>query len=251
MYWAANAFIFRRQDSFIHRLDPRVKLLFSIELFSLALISSNITHIIIALVAIFSIGMMAGILKRMARTLVFSASFSILIFIINYFVGYTIIESLVLAIRFIAIVGSSSLFFLSTSPDELEHVLKWFKLPQDLVFAFVTAVRFVPVLMMDALQIMDAQKSRGLELDRGNFLIRIRKLAPILIPLVVEAVVRSGELAEAMESRAYGAVKRPSSLYGLKLGLSDKGLIVISLTLFLLALTYFFGYIFPNIGFIV
>jgi energy-coupling factor transport system permease protein len=235
----ANAFIFRRRDSPIHALDPRVKLLISIELFTLSLISSTIIHISVTLAVIFSIAALAKILVRIYRTLLFTAGFSILIFVINFLVGYSIITSFVLAVRFIAIVGSTSLFFLTTSPDELEYVMKWFRLPQDVVFAFVTAVRFVPVLMLDAIQIMDAQKSRGLELERGNFINRIKKLAPILIPLVVTAVIRSGELAEAMEARAYGAVKNPTSLYTLTLKRRDKSVGILSVTIFAALLIYF------------
>jgi energy-coupling factor transport system permease protein len=235
----ANAFIFRRRDSPIHALDPRVKLLISIELFTLSLISSTIIHISVTLAVIFSIAALAKILVRIYRTLLFTAGFSILIFVINFLVGYSIITSFVLAVRFIAIVGSTSLFFLTTSPDELEYVMKWFRLPQDVVFAFVTAVRFVPVLMLDAIQIMDAQKSRGLELERGNFINRIKKLAPILIPLVVTAVIRSGELAEAMEARAYGAVKNPTSLYTLTLKRRDKSVGILSVTIFAAVLIYF------------
>jgi energy-coupling factor transport system permease protein len=235
----ANAFIFRRRDSPIHALDPRVKLLISIELFTLSLISSTIIHISVTLAVIFSIAALAKILVRIYRTLLFTAGFSILIFVINFLVGYSIITSFVLAVRFIAIVGSTSLFFLTTSPDELEYVMKWFRLPQDVVFAFVTAVRFVPVLMLDAIQIMDAQKSRGLELERGNFINRIKKLAPILIPLVVTAVIRSGELAEAMEARAYGAVKNPTSLYTLTLKRRDKSVGILSITIFAALLIYF------------
>ncbi|MEM3734279.1 MAG: energy-coupling factor transporter transmembrane component T [Nitrososphaerales archaeon] len=239
MYWVANAFIFRRGDSPIHILDPRIKLLISIELFALSLISSTLIHIGISLAAIFTIAALAKILKRVYRTLMFSAGFSVLIFVINFLVGYSIITSFVLAVRFVAIVGSTSLFFLTTSPDELEYVLRWFKVPQDVIFAFVTAVRFVPVLMLDAIQIMDAQKSRGLELEKGNFINRIRKLAPILIPLVVTAVIRSSELAEAMEARAYGAVKKPTSLYTLTLKKRDKLVGIASIMLFTTLLLYF------------
>ena len=240
MYWVANAFIFRRRDSLIHTLDPRVKLLISLELFTLSLISSNIIHIGVTLAMIFSIAALAKILMRMYRTLLFTAGFSVLIFVINFLVGYSIITSFVLAVRFVAIVGSTSLFFLTTSPDELEYVMKWFRLPQDVVFAFVTAVRFVPVLMLDAIQIMDAQKSRGLELEKGNFINRIKKLAPILIPLVVTAVIRSSELAEAMEARAYGAVKKPTSLYTLILKRRDKVVGILSVAFFVALLIYFF-----------
>jgi energy-coupling factor transport system permease protein len=87
-------------------------------------------------------------------------------------------------------------------------------------------------MMLDALQIMDAQKSRGLELEQGNLLRRVRNLIPILIPLVVNAVVRSGELAEAMESRAYGAAPTPTSLAEYRARAADKVVAVAAVALF-------------------
>jgi energy-coupling factor transport system permease protein len=117
--------------------------------------------------------------------------------------------------------------------------MKWFRLPRDIVFAFVTAVRFVPVLMMDALQIMDAQKSRGLELQKGNIFSRFKRFIPILIPLIVDAVLRSGDLAEAMESRAYGAVKKPTSLHKLEMGLLGKVVSISSIAL-IVPISYLF-----------
>jgi energy-coupling factor transport system permease protein len=221
MQWIAHGFIFRRVSSPFHRLDPRVKLLVSVELFALALLVSSPSEVVIAIVGIFSLAVVAKILRRMSRTLFYTLIFAGMIFGINLLVGYPIVESTVIATRFIAIVGATSIFFLTTPPDELELVMRWFRVPRDVVFAFVTAVRFVPVLMIDTLQIMDAQKSRGLELQKGNFVSRLRRFIPILIPLIVDAVIRSGELAEAMESRAYGAVKRPTSLYELSMASLD------------------------------
>ena len=127
-----------------------------------------------------------------------------------------------------------------TSPDELEYVLRWFRLPRDLVFAFVTSVRFVPVILMDTLQIMDAQKSRGLELEKGNPIARIKKFVPILVPLIINEVIRSGELAEAMESRGYGISKKPTSLYSLQL--INRDIIVILSTSISFIMIISFGY---------
>jgi energy-coupling factor transport system permease protein len=75
---------------------------------------------------------------------------------------------------------------------------------------------------------MDAQKARGLELERGNFLKRIKNYIPILIPLIVSAIRRSLELAEAMESRAWGATKNRTNLYVLKMHKGDIVLILIT-----------------------
>ncbi|MEE9586088.1 MAG: energy-coupling factor transporter transmembrane component T [Nitrososphaerales archaeon] len=231
MQWIAQGFIFRHTTSPYHQLDPRVKLLIAVELFTLALLVGSLLEVAVALSGVFVIAGVSKILRRMSRTLTYTLIFAGMIFGINLLVGYPLIDSMVIAVRFVAIVGSTSVFFLTTPPDELELVMKWFRLPRDLIFAFVTAVRFVPVLMMDALQIMDAQKSRGLELQKGNIFSRFRRFIPILIPLIVDAVIRSGELAEAMESRAYGAVKNPTSIYVLGVKRRDTFATVLSITL--------------------
>ena len=239
LFSVTNSFVFRRIDSFIQRLDPRAKLLLAVELFALSLLSNTIYEVAVTLLVILLLALVAKTLSRMYRTLIYSLGFGVFIFAVNYLVSFALIESFILAARFMAIIASTSIFFLTTSPDELEQVMKWFRLPQDIVFAFVTAVRFVPVLMLDALQIMDAQKSRGLELERGNVIARVKNFVPILIPLVVSAVIRSGELAEAMESRAYGVVKRPTSLYILKLSMLDKIVSIAALLFFSIGLYFY------------
>jgi energy-coupling factor transport system permease protein len=82
---------------------------------------------------------------------------------------------------------------------------------------------------------MDAQKARGLELEKGNFMKRIRNYVPVLIPLIVSAIRRSLELAEAMESRAWGATKKRTNLYGLKLRRGDFALLAITVGVLVLA----------------
>jgi len=208
-------------------------------IFSLALGLTELFPMLLTLAVIMILAAASKMLTRLARTLAFTAVFAAIIFLINSAVGFRLEAAMVLAVRFIAVVASTSIFFLATSPDELEYVMKWFRVPHDLVFAFVTAVRFVPVLMLDAMQIIDAQRSRGLELDKGNFITRARKLTPVLIPLVVNAVLRSGELAEAMEARAYGATAKPTSLYTLKLGGVDKLTAIIAVILYAMAIYSF------------
>lgn len=235
MMWLSGGFIFRRTDSAYHRLDPRVKLLISLLLFTISLLVRSVIQLAFILVLMIAIGAVAKLLRRLSRTMMLTAGFSLFIFLINVFFTRNLATSALYATRFVAIVVSTSLFFLTASPDELEQVMKTFRLPRDIVFAFVTAVRFIPVMMLDTLQIMDAQKSRGLELERGNILRRVRNMVPILIPLVVNSVIRSGELAEAMESRAYGAVPKPSSLYEYRSSATDRIVALVSVGLFSLA----------------
>jgi len=245
MMWLSGGFIFRKGTSKYHRLDPRVKLLISALMFVTTLMVRSVFQLAIVLAFMVAVAAIATVLRRVARTMVLTATFSVFIFIINIVFTRNLETSALYAYRFVAIVVSTSLFFITTSPDELEQVMKMFRLPRDVVFAFVTAVRFIPVMMLDALQIMDAQKSRGLELEKGNLLRRVRNMIPILIPLVVNAVVRSGELAEAMESRAYGAVARPTSLAEYRARTVDKVVAVVAVLTFAFAV-YSFYFLLPT-----
>jgi energy-coupling factor transport system permease protein len=245
MYWLAGGFLFRRVISPFHKLDPRIKLIVAAEFFALSLAASSIIAISTVLVSILAIAVLARSLRRIGRTMALSLLFAGLIFGLNLVFGLGLLRSLTYALRFLAIISSTSLFFVTTSPDELEQIMKWIRVPRDIVFAFVTAVRFIPVVMLDTFQIMDAQKSRGLELERGNLITRVRNMVPILIPLVVNSVVRSGELAEAMESRGYGSTPHPTSLYRMKLEWYDWTVFVASLFLFAGALYIYHFYHFP------
>ncbi len=240
MMWLSGGFLFRSTSSVYHRLDPRVKLLASVLMFTCALLARYVYELAAVLAFMLAVALTARILRRVGRTMLLTAAFSALIFVLNYFFTRNLVSSELYAVRFVGIVVSTSLFFITTSPDELEQVMKTFRFPRDVVFAFVTAVRFIPVMMLDTLQIMDAQKSRGLEMQQGNVFRRVRNMIPILIPLVVNSVVRSGELAEAMESRAYGASRKPTSLMQYRARVVDKAVAAAAVVLFALAAYSFY-----------
>jgi energy-coupling factor transport system permease protein len=111
------------------------------------------------------------------------------------------------------------------------------RIPYDYALTFNMAMRFVPTLSREAQIIMDAQKSRGLEMEKGNFIQRIRNYIPVLIPLIVSSFRRAELVADAMESRAFGASEKRSSLYVLKLENRDILFFVISIGSFLLILS--------------
>ena len=244
MYWLSGGFVFRRVVSPFHKLDPRVKLLVSMEFFVVSLVSTTVPEIALVLFAVLVVSAVARSLRRIARTIAFSSLFAGFIFAVNFLFGLGLFNAILYSVRFLAIISSTSVFFVTTSPDELEQIMKWMRVPRDIVFAFVTAVRFIPVVMLDAFQIMDAQKSRGLEFEKGNIVKRVRNMVPILIPLVVNSVIRSGELAEAMESRAYGSTPKPTSLYGMRLRWYDAATALASLLL-LSAVTLYIYHVFP------
>lgn len=253
-----EGFKFRKVSSVIHTLDPRVKFFFVCILFVMAIMFTQL----LALAVLFFIPLpfvfMARVNRQWLRSLRGAALLAVFIFATNFIIGYfypsssipnvdgaidTPIEYFALferaaamTLRFIVLIASFSVFFLTTSPDHLGLALQQSHVPYEFCFAFTTAVRFVPVLADEAQTIMDAQKARGLELESGNLIKRIRNYIPILIPLIVNAIRRSLELAEAMESRAWGASDKRTNLYKLNLKRADIILVIITVLMLILAL---------------
>jgi energy-coupling factor transport system permease protein len=222
---------FSKGDSPLHRMDPRVKFLMTMVIFALAILFFDLVPLAVIFVLQIPIVAYGRIWKEWLQSLKGGAVLAVIIFATNllsfYFfqgmhlTGNMVEYSLSLTLRFLCLITSFSLFFLTTSPDKLSLALEKAKIPYEFNFAFITAIRFVPVLADEAQTIMDAQRSRGLELDKGGFFSRIQKYIPVLLPLIINSIRRSLELAEAMESRAFGATKDRTNLYELKMSRGD------------------------------
>jgi energy-coupling factor transport system permease protein len=236
---------FRRVYSPIHNLDPRMKFIYVCAVFVAAILFSEIIPLIALFLMPIPFVLLAGVQKEWLRSLRGAAFLAGFIFIVNiasnfFTSGYVLTAAAVetsaaMTLRFVVLVESFSVFFLTTSPDHLGLALEQTRVPYEFAFAFTTAVRFVPVLAEEAQTIMDAQKARGLELEKGGFLKRIRNYVPVLIPLIVSAIRRSLELAEAMESRAWGATKKRTNLYALRLHRGDLALLAITIGVLVVA----------------
>jgi energy-coupling factor transport system permease protein len=222
-----------------------MKFLYVCAVFVAAILFGELIPLIVLFLLPIPFVILAGVRKEWLRSLRGAAFLAGFIFIVNiasnfFTSGYVLTAAAVevsaaMTLRFVVLVESFSVFFLTTSPDHLGLALEQTRVPYEFAFAFTTAVRFVPVLAEEAQTIMDAQKARGLELEKGGILKRIRNYVPVLIPLIVSAIRRSLELAEAMESRAWGATKKRTNLYALKLHRGDFALLAITIGVLVIA----------------
>ena len=224
-----EGFAFKEKDSLLHRLDPRVKLAYAIAMMVVAGVHQELVPLLILLLAQVPLALLGKVGRELARTLRGALPLVLLILATNalftWYAGqldiYALERILALAVRFLAFVASFSIFTLTTSPDDLSLALEQMGVPYSFCFMFRAALRFTPVMAREARITMDAQRARGLELDKGGPLARARRYIPILVPLVVNAIKRAWAMAEAMESRAWGASERRTSLYVLKMGRRD------------------------------
>jgi energy-coupling factor transporter transmembrane protein EcfT len=89
----------------------------------------------------------------------------------------------------------------------LEKLLRPFKyigIPtQDIAVMVSMALRFVPTLLEEFDRIRLAQTARGADVKTGTPAQRVKAAASMTLPLMMSAMRRADELADAMEARGY------------------------------------------------
>ncbi|MEM2237900.1 MAG: energy-coupling factor transporter transmembrane component T [Candidatus Caldarchaeum sp.] len=235
---------FRPGNTFIHRLDPRIKLLTSVMILVTAVIYLDIVVTGMLLLGEACLIFVAKAHGLWSKTLRGSVPLASLVFLITFISQYTrepilstaLGYSFAYSFRLVVFLSSFSLFFLTTTPDEIALTLQKLRMPYEYTFAFVSAIRFTPVMAEELRAVMDAQRARGLELDKGPFTKRLKNMIPILVPLLVNVLRRSYELAEAMEVKCFGASKKRTSLRVLAVGRKDALFLTVSACFFAAAL---------------
>lgn len=244
MLRVAEAFIFERKKSLIHELDPRVKFLATIIALVISILSNNMfIHLTIIILSV-GVSIFGKELRKYINSILMITPFFLFIFIVNYIVNRELISSLVLSLRLVVMTSAFSLFFALTPPEDFILMLEAFKFPQTISFSFSLALRFIPVMAEEAQRIIDAQRSRGLELEFKNPFKRIRNLIPIFIPLIVLSIKRSIEIAEALEARGFNPSRKRTSIIKLKMGRTDylALLLITSLTMGYACYTMLYGF---------
>jgi energy-coupling factor transport system permease protein len=106
-------------------------------------------------------------------------------------------------------------------------------LPDKFAYAMDLAFRFVPTLGRDFSITLDSQRARGYEVEKleGGIIAQIRKLAPLIVPVTINAIVGAEDIIDAMDLRCFGVGKR-TWLQKLKYKRADWALIAFSVVLF-------------------
>ena len=214
--------------SFVHLLDPRVKIVISflfiiLIFFVKSCLGYAFVFLFLATVVAVSEIPPKYVIKGL-RPLLFII---LLTFFLNIFftggetvlwkAGFLVLtkegllQGVFMALRLIFLVSGTSLLTLTTSPialtDGIESLLtplKVIKFPaHELAMMMTIALRFIPTLLEETDKIMKAQMARGADFESGNILQRAKALVPLLVPLFISAFRRADELAMAMESRCY------------------------------------------------
>ena len=221
-------------NSFVHKMDARVKLLLVI-LFMVGIffVQSFAGFLWITIFLAFAIGFSKVPLRSILKSIKGIIFILVLTAVINIFFTKTgtllcewwifhiydegLITAAKIFLRLTYLVMGSSLLTLTTTPVDLTHAiesllkpLRVIKFPvHELALIMSLTLSFIPSLIEETDRIIRAQKARGANFDTGNLFKRAKAFIPILIPLLIGGFRRAEELANAMNSRCYeGATKR-------------------------------------------
>jgi energy-coupling factor transport system permease protein len=214
-------------ESFIHRLDPRCKIIATIILMTGLFMASGIPDFAlwICLLVIFSTlsGIKLTTILRSGRPVLFLVLITV---VLNLFwtPGSPLVrlgplsvtrEGLIVAssmgLRLLFLVIFAGILMMTTSPmafsDGLERLMSpmaVLRFPtSEMAMMMTIALRFIPTLFEETDRILKAQISRGADFESGGLMRRARSFIPILVPLFVLVFQRAENLAVAMESRCY------------------------------------------------
>lgn len=215
-------------DSFVHQLDPRVKLFWTfLYIISLFLISYwqgyAFAAVVLAIYVRLSKVPFPYILKGMKP--VFFILFFTLFFNLFFTKGDVILWeygifsvsdkgiqlAVTVSVRLVLLMIVSCILTYTTTPtrltDALETSLAIFNhihIPIHVIAMMMSiTLRFIPVLMEEADKIMKAQLARGADFGEGSLIVKAKNMVPLLVPLFVSAFRRASDLAMAMEARCY------------------------------------------------
>ena len=227
--------------SVVHRIDPRVKLVFIFIYVILIFLSTNAISLLFTAVVLMGAFVISNIpLRLMFKSIKGILPIIILTTVLNIFYikgGYTfklwifsvsekgLETAATICVRIILVIICTSLLTFTTSPivltDGLEKLLSPLKVIRldvhSLAMMMTIALRFIPTLVDETDKIMSAQKARGADFESGGLTKRMRALIPILIPLFISAFRRADELALAMECRCYRGGEGRTRMRQLKL----------------------------------
>lgn len=248
-----NLFLYLNNDTWVHRLDPRTKMISVVMIFSICLCFNHPLYMAAISLGILMIAISAKALLNFWR-LRFILTLLILFSMVMwpFFVkGLTplwswgsfrvsresLLYGIAMGLRLATFVGTGLVFLSTTRNEELTNGLIRMGCPYPIAFALSTALRLVPTFAGAGATIIQAQISRGLDLQSGNIFRRIGKFIPQAVPLFMIAIRHTNLLAMALESKGFHPDSKRTLYYEPHLRKVDYVVLVILAMILAISLT--------------
>ena len=257
-----------RRDTWLHRLNPTLKLVILVLLLVSILIYPSWRFSTVLLLVVLIGFRLAGVsLKLTRRRTKFVLLFSLLLLLFQVIVtvngvvlgylipplggfgpyfpvtDYGLQRGLAICTRFLLIVLSSMLFVSVTDPTLLSHSLTRLRIPYRYAFALVIALRFLPLFDSETETVRLAQKSRGISPSVRGLRKILRTLKYTFFPLLVSALSRVDSLSISMDGRGFGYASERTYLRESSWRRLDSLFLLLTLLLLTTAILLSFGFL--------
>ena len=248
-------------DSIMHSLDPRTKLMGAfLYIVALFLVKQPLWYLLFLLITLAEYRLAKvpfGYFMKGLRTIIILLLFTFFFrmvatpgevlaeFWIFEITREGIIKAVSLASRIALMITEASLLGYTTTPKELSDGLAKAFSPlrkigmsiDEMSIMVMIAFRFIPVMLEEANDLMDAQASRGVEFENCSVFTKTKNVFTLLMPLFIGSIERSADLAMAMEARGYSSENPRSKMYPLEYGKYDRSAYIFSVLLLVFAIT--------------
>mgnify|MGYP001148761072 CR=1 FL=1 len=216
-------YLYLDKNSIFHRLHPVTKIFGMILLFIAAMIFNHPLYVLTLMVIVIIIGVLSRSLSNLNRIKVVLILLTVFCAVLwTFFLKgsellwklgrlriyrESALYALAMGLRLDMILISGMIFLSCTRIEEFTAGLSKLGMPFSISFALSLAFRLVPTFAATTSNVVQAQKSRGLDLESGWILQRMKKHAPLLIPIFIYSIRNADLLAMALESRSFGLRK--------------------------------------------
>lgn len=215
-------------DSLVHKMDPRSKIIIMLLVMIAIFVPAGVIgYAIIALFVLITlflsklkISYALRAMKPMLFMMVFLFIINVLVlktgtllFKLGWFTIYSgaIDQTLYIVVRLMFMIIITTILTATTKPldltlgiEKLLKPLEKIKVPAHIIAMMISiALRFIPTLIEETQRIMNAQASRGVDLDNGSLKEKLMAVLSLIVPLFISAFDRADQLANAMEARGY------------------------------------------------
>jgi len=224
-----NIFLYLDKNTWIHRLDPRTKMISLLILFIICLCFNHplymgVISLSVMIIAIYAKALLNFWRLRFILTLLILFSTVMWPFFAKgmtplwswgplHVSQESLLYGIAMGLRLATFVGSGLIFLSTTRNEELTNGLIRMGVPYPIAFALSTALRLVPTFAGAGATIIQAQISRGLDLESGSIFSRIGKFIPQAVPLFIYAIRHTNLLAMALESKGFSPESKRSFYY--------------------------------------
>ena len=250
------------RDSWVHRLDPRTKIMLLVFFTTVPLLFTDWRFSLFFILLTLPLWLTANIDYRpMAGPFAGAGFFLLIVFFFNAVRGpgeltdpnpgnaftwyrqlgpvvvtsHTFAQGFYMAMRLVTSFTIGLLVISTTDPTYLAKGMKRLKMPTAIVFMVLAGLRFIPIVMEQLFNILDAQTIRGVSNSR------IERTKLLILPLFITSLRRVRALGLATEAKGFGASRWNDFYERLRLGWLDKAILVALLVLLLLSLVVRFG----------